>query len=567
MSISVAENTKARILFNGAPLTTLFVTTQGVTDPVNVTKLALAGTIGFAVLAAFLFYGLKSSLVGRKALYINAVLFVLTSAFAVVNSNAPFTQNFYGSYGRNTGFLAYFILLAITLATSTLGRAGNYKKLVYGLQVAGVVNVLYCGWVIAFGDFLSWNNTYGNILGTLGNPDFISAFLGIFIVATVAMVFESKTSWKYRAAGIVVSAAAFYEVIDSHAIQGLVVTLGGLVIVGFFLVRSHFKSLAPTLVYTLLAFAGGITAIFGALQKGPFSFVYKTSVSLRGEYWQAGMWMGNKHPLTGIGMDSFGDWYRRARSVEAATILPGPNTVTNAAHNVVLDFFAYGGWPLLLTYVAFLVIAGVSALKVIKRQKSYDATFVAIFAGWVCYETQSIISINQIGLAIWGWIFTGALIGYEIITREGVETAQSVSKGRGRNAKKSGDTFSPILVASLGAVFGLLISIPPLAGDMNWRTAITSKDANKVMAALEPTYMAPAETSRYLQATQLFANSKLMPQAHDIALRAVKFNPDSFDSWKILNLLPNSTQAEKDSALKNMKRLDPHNPDVTAIKK
>jgi hypothetical protein len=55
-----------------------------------------------------------------------------------------------------------------------------------------------------------------------------------------------------------------------------------------------------------------------------------------------------------------------------------------------------------------------------------------------------------------------------------------------------------------------------------------------------------------------------MPQAHDIALRAIKFNPDSFDSWKILYLLPNSTQAEKDLALKNMKRLDPHNPDVTA---
>ena len=564
MSISVAENTKARILFIGAPLTTLFVTTQGVTDPVNVTKLALAGTLGFAALAAFLFYGLKSSWAGRKALYINALLFIVTSALAVISSSAPLSQNFYGTYGRNTGFLAYFILLAIALAVSTLGRVSNYKKLVYGLQVAGLINVLYCGWVIAFGDFLSWNNTYGNILGTLGNPDFISAFLGIFIVVTIALVFESKKSWKYRAAGIAVSAAAFYEVIDSHAIQGVVVALGGLVIVGIFLVRSHFKNVAFTLVYTLLAIVGGITAVLGALQKGPLSFVYKVSVSLRGEYWQSGIWMGKKFPLTGIGMDSFGDWYRRARSVEAATILPGPKVVTNAAHNVVLDFFAYGGWPLLLTYLGFLVIAAFSALKVIKRQKSYDATFVAIFAAWACYQTQSIISINQIGLAIWGWLFTGALIGYEIITRDGAETSPAASKSRGRNAKKSGDALSPILVASLGAVVGLFISIPPLAGDMNWRSAVTSKDANKVMAALEPTYMAPSDTGRYLQAAQLFANSKLMPQAHEITLRAVKFNPDSFDSWKILYLLPNSTKAEKDSALKNMKRLDPHNPDVTA---
>jgi len=564
MSISVAENTKARILFIGAPLTTLFVTTQGVTDPVNVTKLALAGTLGFAVLAAFLFYGLKDSFADRKLLYINALLFIAASASAIANSTAPFSQNFYGTYGRNTGFLTYFILLAIALATSTLARVSNYKKLVYGLQVAGVVNVLYCGWVIAFGDFLSWNNTYGNILGTLGNPDFISAFLGIFIVATIALVFEGKKSWKYRAGAIAVSAAAFYEVINSHAIQGLVVTLGGLVIVGFFLVRAHFKNIALTIAYSVLATIGGITAIFGALQKGPLSFVYKVSVSLRGQYWHAGMWIGSQKPFTGVGMDSFGDWYRRARSLRAATIQPGPKVVTNAAHNVVLDFFAFGGWPLLITYVAFLVIAGISALKVIRRNKGYDALFVAIFAGWICYETQSIISINQIGLAIWGWIFTGAIIGYEIITREGSVVNQSDNKNRGRNAKKSGDAFSPLVVASLGAVVGLLIAVPPLSADMKWRTALASKNANLVMAALEPTYLAPSDTSRFVQATQLFANSKLMPQAHDIALRGVKFNSDSFDSWKILYYLPNSTKTEKDLALANMKRLDPLNPDVTA---
>jgi len=276
--------------------------------------------------------------------------------------------------------------------------------------------------------------------------------------------------------------------------------------------------------------------------------------------------MGSKFPLTGVGMDSYGDWYRRMRDAHAL-ILPGSNTVTNAAHNIPLDIFSYGGWPLFLSYLLITALSLIALLRVTFRSSSYDPIFVSLSVGWISYEIQSIISINQIGLAIWGWIFTGALIGYEIITREGVETAQSVSKSRGRNAKKSNDAFSPILVASLGAVVGLLISIPPLAGDMNWRTAITSKDANKVMAALEPTYMAPADTSRYLQATQLFANSKLMPQAHDIALRAIKFNPDSFDSWKILNLLPNSTQAEKDLALKNMKRLDPHNPDVTAIKK
>jgi hypothetical protein len=42
------------------------------------------------------------------------------------------------------------------------------------------------------------------------------------------------------------------------------------------------------------------------------------------------------------------------------------------------------------------------------------------FTAWTCYQVQSLISINQVGLALWGWILTGALIAYE----EQPETSQ-----------------------------------------------------------------------------------------------------------------------------------------------
>ena len=59
------------------------------------------------------------------------------------------------------------------------------------------------------------------------------------------------------------------------------------------------------------------------------------------------------------------------------------------------------------------------------------------------------------------------------------------------------------------------------------------------------------------------ARSGLNEQAHKYALIAVNFNSDSFDSWKLLYLIPNSTDSEKRRALRNMKRLDPLNKDVT----
>jgi hypothetical protein len=112
-------------------------------------------------------------------------------------------------------------------------------------------------------------------------------------------------------------------------------------------------------------------------------------------------------------------------------------------------------------------------------------------------------------------------------------------------------------------VVGLLVAVPPLSADSKWRSALDSKDANKVMDALKPAYLTPSDSQRFAQAVQLFASSNLADQAHQIALEAVKFNPESFTDWRNVYFLSVSTAEEKASAVQNMKRLDPGNPDVT----
>jgi O-antigen ligase len=358
-----AEKTASQLILFGAPLATVFLVTDSVTDPVNATKLAVAGGLAFGLLAVTLFANLRFLISQNKTFLVFAGFFVLAGVNAVVNSNSPTSQNIYGSFGRNTGLLTYLVLLAIAVSALTLQSISSFKKIIYGLQIAGIINVVYCAWVLAFGDFLGWNNPYGNILGLFGNPNFISAFLGIFITTVMAFVVAPKTSTKHRITGILISLLAFYEIVESSAIQGIVVTAGGLVLIGFFVVRSHLRSAIFSSLYVISVLGVGALAVLGALQKGPFTFIYKTSVSLRGAYWNAGISMGMDHPLTGVGMDSYGDWYRRTRSESAATLLPGPKVVTNASHNVVIDFFAYGGWPLLLAYLAMLLLAAIAVVK------------------------------------------------------------------------------------------------------------------------------------------------------------------------------------------------------------
>jgi hypothetical protein len=353
------------------------------------------------------------------------------------------------------------------------------------------------------------------------------------------------------------------EIEHSNAIQGLVVAAGGISLVLFFYIRSRFNSIIPTVVYAIFVAVSGVFAVFGALQKGPLTdLIYKTSVSLRGEYWNAGINMGREFPLTGVGMDAYGDWYRILRR-DSALVLPGPGTVTNTAHNVNLDLFAFGGWPLFLAYITIIVLALVSIVKVIIRSKQYNWVFVSIAVGWICYQVQALISINQIGLAIWGWLFSGAVIAYEISTRQSVsENVDNKSGTKKFKAGYEGVNFSPQLLASIGLVIGSLLAVPPLSADMKWRTALQSGSVQVVEAALVPSYLNPENVNKYVQAIQLFESNQLPDYAYKYAEIAVEFNPNAFDAWKLLYYISKSTQADKDLALLNMKRLDPKNPNV-----
>jgi hypothetical protein len=564
----LAERTIARVLGIGSSFVAIIVITGTVTDPVNVTKLFALGGVAAGAFAVLLAFGVKELWNGSKSLVVLLMLFLIASINSVLNSDGPLTQNLYGVYGRNTALITYLLLMMVIASVALLRRESSFNTLIWGLLGAGFVNVIYCGWVIAFGDFIPWSNPYGNILGTFGNPNFIGAFLGIFAASLVAFMMKSGTSLIIRVASGLVFLLAVYEIINSNAIQGRVVVAAGLGIVGFYVVRSKFEGVIAQVGYVVVIAFGGVFALLGALQIGPLTkYIYKTSVSLRGEYWQAGWNMGSEHPFTGVGFDTYGDWYRRLRDTQAL-VLPGPNTVTNAAHNVPFDVFAFGGWPLFIVYLAILALSVIAIIKVTVRAKKYDAIFVTLTTAWVCYQLQSIISINQIGLAVWGWLFGGALISYEISTRpkidsESIETAKSKSThGRSARGKQTEAIFSSTLMAGVGAVVGLLIAAPPYSADAKWRGALSSQDVKKVEEALVPGYLNPMNSSKYTNAVQVLESSKLYDLAYKYARIAVEFNPDNFDSWKVLYLVTKSTPEEKATSLKNMKRLDPNNPNV-----
>jgi len=240
--------------------------------------------------------------------------------------------------------------------------------------------------------------------------------------------------------------------------------------------------------------------------------------------------------------------------------LPGPETVTNAAHNIPFDILANGGWPLFITYIFLIVLATIAILKVTLRNNNYDGTFITLVVAWACYQIQSVISISQIGLAIWGWVLSGAVIAYEIATRELGIADKKVNTGR--SAKPKEQILSATAIGGIGLLVGALIAVPPLSGDMKWRSALTSTDLTQLKLALVPSYMTPTDTNRLLNMVNIAETSNLPDVAYEYAKKAVEFNPESFDSWRALYAVTNSTPADKELALTNMKRLDPKNSNV-----
>ena len=565
MTPSINEKMQAKVLALGLAVTTLLVLTGPVTDPVNAPKFLVLGALAMSLFGVMIVKSSRSFWKDNRALL--AVLFIFVTGLVVASflSESPFTQNLYGVYGRNTGLLSYFFLAVVALGSSVLRAYESLRLISLTFIFSGVANIAYSAWVISFGDPISWSNPYGAILGTFGNPNFISSFLGMTCAALMSMALKTRLSWRIRSIYALCAVLSFFEITKTASIQGYVVAAAGVTFVVFLKLRSWSNQ-----VYSYF-FAGigvlvGLLAVLGTFQVGPLTrFIYQGTLAFRGQYWRAGINMGNSDPLTGVGADSYGNYYRMFRDPQAL-ITPGVKTVTNSAHNVILDLFSSGGYVVALSYLALIIYGLLSVIKVIRRQRKFDEVFAILACVWFTYQLQSIISINQLGLAIWGWVTTGLLIAYERTTRssENISSTQLPSPQRGKSQQSMNSIISPQLVAGIGILVGILIALPPLNADMKWRSALESQNANKVIASLQPSYLNPLDSQRLSEAVQVFASSNLLPQAHDAAIKGVEFSPDYFDAWRVLYFLSNSTDAEKAQALENMKRLDPRNPDVLA---
>jgi putative inorganic carbon (HCO3(-)) transporter len=385
---------------------------QNFEDPFNTPKLIL-----LLITAGWLFGHILEHYVKQKIpanslefyTLVVCLLFTLFNLISLFNTDV-FLTGLIGDTQRRNGFLHYFALTVIFLYTSIRFNYFYSLRLIKTSIFIGLTLSFYGLLQISGRDFVKWNNPYNAMISTLGNPNFASALLAVITVILILLLFIKSIHKIYKLVAFVVIFASLTSIFKSNSRQGLLVIVIALLF--YLAVYSYFNFYRTRSVVISFAISCFSLLIAGMLQIGPLAeYLYKSSVSVRGYYWKAAYEMFMSKPLTGVGLDSFGSYFKQFREV-GYPLNYGFEITSSNAHNVYLQQFSTGGLFVGLSYLLILLLVFIIGILNVKSSDGDEQkTALLLLSGWIGFQAQSLISIDNIGISIWGWVLGGAIIG------------------------------------------------------------------------------------------------------------------------------------------------------------
>jgi len=412
IGIKSFETIPTRWIFTSLAVITLYFQTNAV-DPFNSPKLWLSmifATWLLGYVASFRNIIFLSKTISKLFYIISA--FISSLILATIFSDFKYTSIF-GEVQRRNGLLSYLSMALLLGSAAMFVRFLNIKKLYVVTYFVSSVTTFYAIMQTTGNDFIKWNNPYNSIIGTLGNPNFAAALMAITGVIVFSSLFTAVFNLYWRIAGLFISLLLLFSIYRSNAKQGILAYIIGTGV--FLIIWIWAKNKKLGVIASLTGLTALVFGILGILQVGPLEkFLYKPSVTLRGYYWNAGIEMFKANPLFGVGLDRYGAFFKEYREVSYPLTYGYQITSTNA-HNTFIQFFATGG---IFLGVIYLVLNGYilkRAILALKMTSGNNRTLVAgVFSAWIAYHAQSLISIDNIGISVWGWVLGGSIVGLSV---------------------------------------------------------------------------------------------------------------------------------------------------------
>ena len=457
-----AKKVQTFVLLGGV-FTTLAIWTK-FEDPVNLPKmfvlvLSAAAILGL-VLPALLSARKFSSPVQRIGLGLIG-LFGIGLLVATVTTDVKYTAIF-GEYRRNNGFLSYLAMIIFMASASLVFNSKSANRYFRFLGITGLILSFY-GLLQGLGkDPVGWKIDYNPFITTLGNPNFTSGFLGLSGIAILYLALDAKDR-KYQVIYATGLLADLYILKRSGSIQGVFgFAIGAALVI---LVRIWLINRKYGQVSLLIAAALGTPVALAVLNVGPLaSTLYQGTLRNRLDYWNAAIAMFIDHPIFGVGIDRFGEYYREY-AVQNQVV---QGQITDNAHSIYLQLLATGGLVLLIPYISLvLYITGVGFKSLIKSQGNDKLKVGALFGIWLGTIAVNIVTIDNLGVGVWFWITGGILVAASTNQMKSTDLdkdpKERVNKGKSTKLMNSESVFPVTNVVSfIIVIFVLVIAAPTL---------------------------------------------------------------------------------------------------------
>jgi O-antigen ligase len=447
-------------LFNSSFLITVYFNSR-ITDPFNSPKfwslIICASVLCGPILTKKI--TLKQS---DQKLYnlIRVVVYLfITSALVSTLLSYNIQASVFGENFRRNGLLTIISFLLMYIGAIKFVNFHEISKLFNTVLVTSLVVGGYALMQITKNDFIVWSNP-NSIITTLGNTNFAGAVMAILLILCFGQFFLSSTKMSKKLILATTTLLLLITIRATQARQAIIILLLGILIIALFLIYDKNNKIGKISFSMLIPVS--LLSVLGMLQIGPLQdLLYKGSLSIRGYYWRAGLKMFTENPFFGVGIDNYGKFFKEVREVNYS-LSYGFSITSSNAHNTIIQYFATGGFLVGFSYLLLQIITLYCALKLILRSHGDEKKIaVTIFAAWVAFQAQSLISIENIGVAIWGWLLSGSLIGLYFSDNE------SFNAGQNFNKKSIQIDWRSTFVSGVSIIVAIFLVIQLYSGEKN----------------------------------------------------------------------------------------------------
>jgi O-antigen ligase/Flp pilus assembly protein TadD len=429
--------------------------------------------------------------------------FAIALVVATLASNRPLFS-VVGNPGRHDGLAMYLVYALLFAAAIRLYRDHSPKRLLAAILI-GAVPVAGYGLLQAFGtDPFQWNTVEGGppVFSTFGNADFFSAWLGIIVPLCAWAALTRSLSGTARALSAVLGIVCFVASVESGSLQGpLLAVAGTAVVVGVWLFSTD--GAAARYRRSLLgagALLGVVAVGLVGAGIGPLAGVQDSaarSMETRIGKWETALTMFSERPVTGVGLDTFGDWFHRYRPTSLAAESGLERTVDNP-HNLFLAMLSNGGLLLAVAYTAVVAVIAWALVRGLRHSSGEQRLLLGGLGGaWLAYQAQSLVSIDVPPLAVMNWVLGGLIVAVgtkpelKVRALPGAPALTSNKPGK-RNKHKQPRKKTPVVAtnpALVGAI-GLLtaaavwFTVIPLRADVATAEAVQLAANDQTQAAV-----------------------------------------------------------------------------------